>query len=414
MVAAPAAAVAAAGAGLLAIAVFVLLAWSADARSGSGTPAALRAAAQVWLAAHGTPVRVTGGVFALLPLGLSALPVVLLARAGAGVARAHPPTTVRLLATTVAGVAVPYAVVAAVLAGASRTPAVRPAPLAAAGCAGLLAAVAVGVGAGRSSQPVQALLRRVPPPAWRALRGSAAGAGVVLTGGAVVVAAGLAWHLLRAASTAESMGPGLIGGAVLLVLQLAFVPTAVLWGAAYVLGPGFAVGAGTSVSLVSVAVPVVPAVPLLAALPANGRAPAAMLGLLAVPVVAGVVATLVAERGQPHYRAGRAAAWGAGYGVGAALLLTLAMVLADGPAGPGRLALVGPSPWQVGLAAVVGIGVPASATGWLRARWTRPEAFPTAQLRWLGRRMAAVRRVLAVHRVPRVRVRLTRSRGGTG
>jgi len=102
--------------------------------------------------------------------------------------------------------------------------------------------------------------------------------------------------------------------------------------------------------------------------------------------------------------------------VGAALLLTLAMVLADGPAGPGTLALVGPSPWRVGLAAVVGIGVPAAATGWLRARWTRPEAFPAAQLRWLGlgRRMAAVRRVLAVHRVPRVRVRLTRSRGGTG
>src|SRR5450759_2439080 len=90
VVAAPAAAVAAAGAGLLAIAVFVLPAWSADARSGSGTPAALRAAAQVWLAAHGTPVRVPGGVFALLPLGLSALPVVLLA--GTGVAPSGPPT----------------------------------------------------------------------------------------------------------------------------------------------------------------------------------------------------------------------------------------------------------------------------------------------------------------------------------
>src|SRR5450759_4813289 len=72
LVVSAAAAVAAAGAGLLAIAVFVLLAWSADARSGSGTPAALRAAGQVWLAAHGTPVRVTGGVFALLPLGRSA------------------------------------------------------------------------------------------------------------------------------------------------------------------------------------------------------------------------------------------------------------------------------------------------------------------------------------------------------
>src|SRR5664280_2321637 len=246
VVAAPAAAVAAAGAGLLAIAVFVLLAWSADARSGSGTPAALRAAGQVWLTAHGTPVRVPGGVFALLPLGLSALPVVLLARAGAGVARAHPPTTVRLLATTVAGAAVPYAVVAAVLAVASRTPGVRPAPLAAAGCAGLLAAVAVGVGAGRSSQPVQALLRRVPPPAWRALRGSAAGAGVVLTGGAVVVAAGLAWHLLRAASTAESMGPGLIGGAVLLVLQLALVPTAKPGPSTYAAPQSTAVGASAS------------------------------------------------------------------------------------------------------------------------------------------------------------------------
>ena len=72
--------------------------------------------------------------------------------------------------------------------------------------------------------------------------------------------------------------------------------------------------------------------------------------------------------------------WGFAAGTAAGGLAGLAAAFAGGPLGDGRLAAVGPSGFQVGLVAILEIGVTAAlaaaATNWLilrRPRATRPE-----------------------------------------
>ncbi|MGZ4470152.1 MAG: cell division protein PerM, partial [Nocardioidaceae bacterium] len=155
---------------------------------------------------------------------------------------------------------------------------------------------------------------------------------------------------------------------------LLYAPTALVWAAAFAVGPGFAVGAGTQVTFAGVDLGAVPAVPLLAALPGDGApGPTALMALL-VPVVAGVVAGRLVDRrdaalpeselGTWRRLAGLAAAAGGLAGLAVAALCALT----SGPGGPGRLAEVGPSPWWVGLAAAGEVGLVAAATLLLRHR----------------------------------------------
>jgi hypothetical protein len=388
-----AAAAAAAGMGLLSVTVFALLAWVADARSGSGLAGALRAAAQIWLAAHGATIAVPGGQVRLMPLGLTALVAVLLGRAGASVAQVAPPGTPRQFAERVAMVALPYAGITTVIAAVATSATVRPAPLPAALGALLLAGLAVGYGVATTTGTRVAELspERMPGPVRAVLRGAVGGVGVVVAGGALLAAVALGGQLIRTASTAASLGPGWIGGLTLLMFQIALVPTAAIWGAACLVGPGFALGSGTSVSMFSVSVPAVPALPMLAAVPGNGDPPEALRLLVLVPVVAGMVAGILADRPGRPGRPAAAALTGAAAGVAAAILLVVGAVLAGGSAGPGKLATVGPSPWRVGLAAAVEIGVPAAIMAWWRCyRRLRPDAGPMSQLRqWRGFRRRA-------------------------
>jgi hypothetical protein len=48
--------------------------------------------------------------------------------------------------------------------------------------------------------------------------------------------------------------------------------------------------------------------------------------------------------------------------------LTLLALASSGSAGPGRLSLVGPSAWRVGLALLLELGVGAAAAAWVTAR----------------------------------------------
>jgi hypothetical protein len=89
---------------------------------------------------------------------------------------------------------------------------------------------------------------------------------------------------------------------------------------------------------------------------------------LAVPLGAGVLAGLLVVRRleSPSWvRACREAAL-TGPCVGA--VVALACWLSGGPAGGSRLTDVGPSPWQVGLAAAAEVALGAAAAAGLRAR----------------------------------------------
>jgi hypothetical protein len=158
----------------------------------------------------------------------------------------------------------------------------------------------------------------------------------------------------------------------LLVLGLLLLPNAVLWAAAYSVGPGFAVGVATSVAPTGVHVGDVPSFPLLGALPGTGSAPAVALLAVLVPVLAGALVGLHAVRTRPDGdRPGalvvpvRAALSGvlAGAALGGLALLT------SGSLGNGRMSVLGPDGWPVGLAAAGEVAALAALTSWVAGRY---------------------------------------------
>jgi hypothetical protein len=167
-------------------------------------------------------------------------------------------------------------------------------------------------------------------------------------------------HAGRVTHLGGELGPGPVGVVALVLACVAYLPNAVLWSTAYAVGPGFAVGAHTSVSPLGVHLGAVPAFPLLGALPDSGTAPALSLPFVAMPLVTGALIGVLLIRRLPALRMEDAAFAGFATGALAGGMLGLLAALSGGPAGPGRMATVGPSAWQVGLMAALELGVGAA------------------------------------------------------
>lgn len=357
------------GVGLAVVTVVVLLAWSTDAASTAGASTALHAAGHAWLLAHAVPLELSGGRLALVPLGVTLLPAALLWRAGGTVARSTEVADLRAAARVTAGLAGAYGVMAAVVALVAATPDVRAAPLRALAGAAALAAVMAGGGVLRHSGLGTELAGRVPTWPRALLPAVAAGLLVLAATGALLAGVSLGWHAGTSAEVSRALAEGPVGAAGLLLIGLLLLPNAVVWAACYAVGPGFAVGAGTAVTPFGVTLGPVPALPLLAALPGDGSAAHVSLLALLGPVAAGVMIGAVALRRQPSAGRRVVALGAAASGAAAGLVLGLAAWGAGGPLGPGRLAVAGPSPWRVALAAGCELAAVAAGVAWWR--WGR-------------------------------------------
>lgn len=381
------------GLGLIGLSSVALLSWAvagADQQPGPG--AALRTAGLAWLAGHHAGVAVAGGQLGLAPLGLTAVLAALAYLAGGWTARTAAFDSLAGAGRATAAYAAPYTLLAlllggllAVLGGGQDA---RPVLAQCLVGPALLAAVAGGLGAVRASGALPEVSRRLPPPAGAVMAASAAAVSTLVGAGALLGAAGLAAHLPRALDLAAVVHAGPVGGFVLLLLGVAYLPNAAIWGATYAIGTGFAVGADTLVAPGGVRLGAVPAVPLLAALPASGPAPAASLLALVAPVAAGVLAGLVLHRRLPRATAAtaasssarsaplRAAGWGLAVGATVGLVMGVLAALSGGPLAAGRLATVGPSAWRAGVAAAFEVGVLA-ALAVAAARRPRPDPAAT-------------------------------------
>src|SRR6202042_2990983 len=160
-----------------------------------------------------------------------------------------------------------------------------------------------------------------------------------------------------------ALNPGIGGSALLLLVSLSYLPNSVFWAIAYMLGPGFAFGAGTAVSPSGSALGAVPAFPMLAALPVGPKAafpPWLGFFVLVMPYLAGALAGLMTVRIAPTPVLEAAPLWGLLTGSLAGVVIGFAAKLSGGPLGAGRLASVGPAGLEVGLVAVLEIGVTAA------------------------------------------------------
>jgi Family of unknown function (DUF6350) len=344
--------------GLAGLTALALVVWSADSRSEASAGDAARLAAQLWLLAQRTPLRVAGGTLTIPLLGLTLLLGLLVMRATAIVARASHCAEPRDLGVVVASVVGPYAVIATVVAAIARSSAIRPVAGAAFVCAAVLGGLFAAIGAVRGAGMSRQVWRLLPYEVRTALQAAGAAGAALVSGAAVLTVVALGLHVHRMVAIAGDYG-GAPGEFATLLLSLLLLPNAVMAALGYLVGPGFAVGAGASVTLGGAHVGAVPALPLLAAMP-TGPAPWPVLAWCVVVVVAaGVVAgRRVARRStqgvKGQLRCVLLAA--ATLGVGAAAVVGFA----GGPAGPGRLAAVGSSPWQVGLCVAAEVGVVAA------------------------------------------------------
>ena len=372
------AALAAAGGGLAVLITLTLVGWitAPHVGIGGGLAGVLRSAGLLWLIAHHVQVTVRGiGPIGLLPLGLVLVPGALIARAGRWMTTAGYVTRLRHVSYAALAIACPYALFTAAVAVACRTPAAAPSLLQAAVDGFLLALLAAGLGAARGLAPWRRLAALVPPRPRSVIMGMLAALMVLTAFGAVLAAASLATHLSAYKAAVSSLSPGVGGAALLLLAGLSYLPNSVFWAIAYMLGPGFAFGAGTAVSPSGSALGAVPAFPMLAALPVGPKAafpPWLGFFVLVMPYLAGALAGLMTVRIAPTPVLEAAPLWGLLTGSLAGVVIGFGAKFSGGPLGSGRLAAVGPAGAEVGLVAVLEVGVTAAlvagAANWLILR----------------------------------------------
>ena len=357
--------------GLLVISVPVVLAWllaphgptrGIAARAGVPVWDALHGGVLAWLAAQHAPLHTSAGSLSLLPLGLLAVPAVALYRCGRWAGRASVdavPAAVAAAATLAATYAVAAAVVTSLASGPAVAVPTAPVVLGAL----LLGVLAGGLGVVSGGRLWAQVAGRAPESVPHVVRAAMVGLATLLGGGGLILSAAMVVHFGRLLDLTRSLGAGAFGGAVLMLLGVFYVPTAVVWAAAYAAGPGFAVGIGTSVAPAGIALGPVPVFPILGVLPGTGSAPTVSLLALGVPLVAGTLVGVLAAR-RPARTPGQTVAEAGAAGVLAGLALGVLAWLSSGSLGAVRMSQLGPNGLSVGAVAALELGVVAAAVAW--------------------------------------------------
>jgi hypothetical protein len=341
----------------------------ADAGSHGDTTDALRVGAIAWLAGHGSRLVLAGVPLGIAPLAITMMLVLTAFRGGRwAAARSDEDRSGLPMATATFTCAyVVVAVVTCVVASQSgATPVLGRAVLGALVIAGLAGGCGLAVGGGRHDE----LVDRLPGWVTDVLTGALASALWLVAGSAVLVGGSLLLSFNEAATVLSRLHLGVGEALSYTVVMALFAPNAVLFGTAYLVGPGFAVGTGTTVSPTAVSLGVVPAYPVLAALPGDGPTPGWLVMLLGVPVLAaaaGAGSAVARREALPH---DLAALRGAGSGFVAGLLVTIHVALAGGPLGTGRMADVGAPVAEV-LVFATGLMIVGGMLGAVGRNWWR-------------------------------------------
>ncbi|WZH37330.1 MAG: DUF6350 family protein [Microbacterium enclense] len=207
--------------------------------------------------------------------------------------------------------------------------------------------------------PIDALRAQLArlPRAWAsvptlALRGLATTTLGLVGVGAVVVVAGIVARSTQVIGIYQASNADAIGATVIALCQLMYLPTLVLWGVAFVAGPGFALGTDTAVTPAATQVGALPGIPVLGAIPDTTSPWLLLLALL--PVAIGALTGWILRSRMPFTSGPEP--------VGPRLTLALAVaaltggvgaliaVVSTGAIGPGRLTETGPQPGPLALA----------------------------------------------------------------
>jgi hypothetical protein len=373
----------------------IVAVWATAGFQNNNFDALARLGGQAWLLIHGVPLHLTmvageaaaqpeSGTLSLIPLGLTLIPFLLAWRAGRRLARA---SYTDQLWQALLGSWLVYAGFGMATGFVCRTDDVAIFLW----FAGLMPLVPFGLGmvvgarreAGSWSRligvdAVDWIARTSQHSRWAgSYLGSAVKAGFVALLAAFSLSAALLavdlfihWDLVIAVY--EGLDAGAMGGAVLTIAQLGFLPNLAVFALAWTSGSGFALGVGSQAGPLGTAVGPLPSIPVFAALPA-GSLDFGFVALV-VPVLAGALAGWwFLREGENHFdewlsikvrsrwftASASTLVLGAIIGVAAGLMAGGLAWTARGSAGIGRLTDIGPDPLSTSLwvAAEVAIGV---------------------------------------------------------
>ena len=326
---------------LLPTAFITMLGWATAGSSNGHTSDPMRAAVWLWLGAHHVPFDLLlppanqAGFLSYLPLGAIIFPIIamrkcaLRAKATLDFDKNH----IRLLRLLFSLL---YAGFATLLAFVSGTSAVHPVlyyiPLTTIPMV-WLATVNLRASEGRQYFVGMDLALRL--------------AAIALGLSSLVLGISLALHLSTIKNLIVVLQPGWLGGALLLVLNLLYLPNAIVATLSALVGPGFAIGAHTLIAPLTHRILEIPAVPLLGALP-TGRHPLILLSGIAI-VFAGIV--LYRKSMQIGVRSLFVSF------LGLICVVALISYLSSGALLTRAMGSVGVSIWQLTLAVAVELGV---------------------------------------------------------
>ncbi|MFZ4509412.1 MAG: DUF6350 family protein [Candidatus Nanopelagicales bacterium] len=350
VVAGAAAGAAAAVFSYLALVVVALAAWMFDPSGSQEWTQMLEVASGAWLAGLGQAPTVAGVSLTLLPLGFALLPLIAVIAASRWAADASAVARRGEALAVALSVGVSFAAVSAIIASMSRNLGISPARTAL--VAGLVAGALASLVILRQARLIS--LDALPFPARDGLAATGAALLSLVVAASMLLTVAIIGSFDEMTSLLVELNAGVSGLLLLAVLTLGYLPIAVMWSLAYLLGPGVTVSVGTIVSpFVDTSTAALPGFPLLAALPDQPPTGAVLLPVLAV--AAGVVAgSLLRRRGQIGLRGCLVAA---GSAIATGATLAMAAWLASGSLGNTTLQGLGPSSIPVALAGTLLVGL---------------------------------------------------------
>ncbi len=318
----------AAGTSWVVIALVSMVAYTATAAApglaGATWSSAVGVGTGFWALGFGGTFVLDEGTISLIPLGITAFSALLLR---SSMRRAALENAIQL------GFTVGAYVLAVLLLGLANGVGIGRHLLGAA----LLAALIGGLSL--RFEPLVRLAERIPAETRLGLRLGAKAAVMITVAAAALAATALVIAIPRITEL-SAVTTDVVSAAVLLLLQLAYLPNVVIWTVAWLAGPGFMFGSGTIFGPGLIVAEPLPGIPFLGALPSPGTEPGLIVAL--APVGLGLGYALWRwMRGEQAPTLAAGALRLLGIFLAIFLLAFGAAVLASGAIGPERMAEIG-------------------------------------------------------------------------
>ncbi|MGI9135512.1 MAG: cell division protein PerM [Candidatus Nanopelagicales bacterium] len=326
--------------GLVIVTIPVYLAQAASS-SAAGWDSTLRSGAAAWLVANDVPIRLGSVWYSLLPWGLLVIPVTLLVLAGRWAAHVSHARTRSERAIVIASAAVVYGLLGLLASLISGTDSVSTDATRSAITAVVVSLLGFGWGVLRAR--IAARRGALSPTRQVIWRAGGLAIIVLIAVSSVLFLIALVIGFPTAIDMQTALDAGPVGGLVLLLLGIGYLPMMLTWAIAYSAGSAVTIGTGAVISpFVPNSVPTeLPPFPLLAALPTGSSTAQWFLPVLIVG--AGVLVGIWISRRIVLPALKRAGVAAAASGIAACAVL-LAALMSNGSVGVERLRDLGPAP----------------------------------------------------------------------